>query len=662
MVVSTIVVLAIGVPLLVILLGSPVSSDIGEWVVAGYAPGFLVSGWWLSTRRPDLQLGRWFLLAGFATAVAGTAAAYAGAATARGWAGADWTLWLFSWLWQIPSAILGIGIISLPTGRLVTRAQRSLVRVVAAVAALTALYTACRPGPIVTTPDKADGALPGVLNPLGITGLGHGLDAVLLVLGIVAGLLPIAYAAVKWRRTHDRSRTTFRWLTIVQGAGLVVPVVIMLAPSLLGPLVAIAQFFALQLLVAYAIVRWRAFEVEVAIRRSVIVTVMLALGLGVYALVVIVVAAVVGTGRALPSVLGAAAAMFAFGPLSVIVRGGINRLFYGRRDDPHEVIAELGRVTGAATDPEAALEAIVHALTEQLRLPSASVLDDAGVALASDGEPVPGDVAEAIPLVHQGERVGTLVVGHRWGDQAFAPPDRRLLDSLATQIGAAVRARALMDGLRTARERLVTAREEERRRIQRDLHDGLGPQLTALTLELDAARNHLVAGQDARADELLARARVALHESVGDVRRLVYSLGDPAVATLGIGPAVTERVERLTASSGVRSTVEMDESLCLSAAQEEAIVLIVAEAVSNVVRHSGASRCSVRLVEHADHVDVTVCDDGSGIGPDASTGIGLGSMRERAEELGGTLQVEPGRPTGTSVVVRLPLVRGGWTT
>lgn len=649
--------LAIGVPLVVILLRSPVGADLGEWVVAGFGPGFLVSGWWLATRRPDLWLGRWFLIGGLATTVAGTAAAYAGAATARGWGGADWGLWIFSWIWQIDVAILGIGIISLPTGRLITRAQRVLSWVVGIVAGLTVVYSAVRPGAIVTTPNKLDGTLPGVVNPTGVSVLGHGLDVPILAIGFIAGVLPLVYTAVEWKRTRDGQRRTFRWLTIVQAAGLVVPVIVALSPAYLGPAVAIAQLIATQLLVAYAIVRWRAFDIEVAIRRPVLVAAMLTVGLGVYAMVVIIVAAVVGSDKALPSVVGAAVAMFTFGPLSVVVRSGINRMFYGRRDDPYAVIAELGRVSGAATDPDTAVDAIVEALTDELRLPFASVRNNAGAPLATSGAVLPGDVAEDIDLVHQGERVGTLVVGHRRGAESFVPPDRQLLDALAAQIGAAVRAQALMGGLRAARERLITAREQERRRIQRDLHDGLGPQLTALTLELDAARNHLAAGRDDRVDQLLGRARTALHDSVADVRRLVYSLGDPAIATLGLSAAVSERVERLTTSSGVYATVDFDNELRLSAAQEEAIVLIVAEAVSNVVRHADASNCSVLFAENCGSVEVSVLDDGSGIGACALTGIGLRSMRERAEELGGSLRVEERCSGGTAVLVSLPLLR-----
>ena len=167
--------------------------------------------------------------------------------------------------------------------------------------------------------------------------------------------------------------------------------------------------------------------------------------------------------------------------------------------------------------------------------------------------------------------------------------EERLLSTLAHQVGASVRALQLVDGLRAAREQLVVAREDERRRIQRDLHDGLGPQLTAVTMHLDAARNHLAAGNPTDTDDLLRDARRELRQAGGDVRRLVYSLGDPSIASRGLPSAIDAQVRLLTQATGVHADIDLHPLPALSAATEEAIHRIISEAVTNVVRHARAS-------------------------------------------------------------------------
>ena len=202
----------------------------------------------------------------------------------------------------------------------------------------------------------------------------------------------------------------------------------------------------------------------------------------------------------------------------------------------------------------------------------------------------------------------------------------------------------------------MIAREEERRRIQRDLHDGLGPQLTAVSLELDAARNHLDDGRDDRAVELLGSARQSLVASVADVRRLVYSLGDPTLASLGLRSAVTERVEQLSRGAGVATTLDIDDLPDLSAAQEEAVSMIVAEAMTNVVRHADARQCSVRIGTGGSQLLVSVTDDGIGINGNRPSGIGTRSMQERASELGGAVAITSTADGGTTVQLTLPLL------
>ena len=254
---------------------------------------------------------------------------------------------------------------------------------------------------------------------------------------------------------------------------------------------------------------------------------------------------------------------------------------------------------------------MVAALTEQLRIPFAAIRDRSGATLASSGDLDTGDVPFTVGLVHHGEDVGSLAVGHRRGGGSLTAEEAQLLATLGHQVGAAVAARDLVEELRTAREHLVVARQDERRRIQRDLHDGLGPQLTAVTLKLDAARNHLTADSVGPADDLVGSAREGLQQAVGDVRRLVYSLGNPAVASLGLAAALRDQVTQLTRASTVTADVEIDDLPAMLAATEEALYRIITEAVTNVVRHADATHCTVRIRCNGKGLETEVIDDGT---------------------------------------------------
>ena len=334
-------------------------------------------------------------------------------------------------------------------------------------------------------------------------------------------------------RSADIRRRQYRWATLLQIAGIVATVVVVGLPGNLGTALILVQTLATQLLIVVAILQWRAFDVDVVIRRSVLAGTLLVVALGVYGVVVAIVSSAVGRDGRVPSLVGAAAVVLTVVPAALIARRVVDRAFYGRRGDPYTVVAELGRRASAASAPGEALDEIVEAITHELKLPYAAILDSEAVMLASSGTLASNEDCADLPLEHQGVAVGALRVGYRRGEDGLSAAEERLLSTLAHQVGASVRALQLVDGLKAAREQLVVAREDERRRIQRDLHDSLGPQLTAVTMHLDAARNHLAAGNPSDTDDLLRDARRELHQAGGDVRRLVYSLGDPSIASRG---------------------------------------------------------------------------------------------------------------------------------
>jgi signal transduction histidine kinase len=232
--------------------------------------------------------------------------------------------------------------------------------------------------------------------------------------------------------------------------------------------------------------------------------------------------------------------------------------------------------------------------------------------------------------------------------------DRRLLADMAAQLGGVVHSLELMDSLRSAQERLVLAREEERRRLRRDLHDGVGPALAGLTLQVDTVRNQLGTDAASTSDELLLGLRSGIRDTVLDVRRIVEGLRPPALDDLGLVEAVRQLGER----SGLAVAVEAEPLPRLPAAVEVAAYRVVQEALGNAARHADASHVEVRLATSADGLDVEVSDDGSGDVRPRPDGVGLRSMRERAEEIGGHFDLRATPGNGTTVRITLPLVAG----
>jgi signal transduction histidine kinase len=340
-----------------------------------------------------------------------------------------------------------------------------------------------------------------------------------------------------------------------------------------------------------------------------------------------------------------------------------NRLLYGERDDPYALLSRLGQRLEATLAPEALLPAIVETTGQALKLPYVAILIRQGDALhlaaAYGMAPDPATLVR-LPLVSHTERVGELALAPRAPGESFAGADLRLLQNLAQQMAVAVHnvrltadLRQLTAELQQSRERLVVAREDERRRLRRDLHDGLGPQLASQTLTLSAARTLLRRDPDA-AETLLADATAHAQQAITDIRRLIYALRPPALDDLGLVAALQEQIHQYRAS-GVAITLRAPEQLPpLPAAVEVACYRIAQEALTNVVRHAHARNCAIQItIDSAVALDIS--DDGQGLPPVYQSGVGLNSMRERAAELSGTFAVEPGPSGGTWVRVRLPL-------
>ncbi len=421
------------------------------------------------------------------------------------------------------------------------------------------------------------------------------------------------------------------------------------------------------LAIGVAILRYRLFDIDLVINRTLVYGALTAIVVGLYVLVVGGLGALLqARGNLLLSLLGAGLVAVLFAPLREKLQRGVNRLMYGERDDPYAVLSRFGEHLEATLEPRAVLPEIVETIAQALKLPYAAIVlkesrgeADRFTVAASVGEPANSPVR--LPLVYQHETVGELLLAPRAGEENFSAADRRLLDNLARQAGFAAHAVRLTNDLQRARERLVSAREEERRRLRRDLHDGLGPQLSSQTLTIDAALT-LMQRDPAAAEALLLDLKGQARDAISDIRRLVYNLRPPALDDLGLLGALRETAAQY-GQNGVRLSIEVPEDLpSLPAAVEVAAYRIVQEAMTNVARHAQARTCTVSLEvdDDAGTLRLAVRDDGRGLadpqaGVHRQAGVGLISMRERAAELGGSLIVESLPEGGTSVRAWLPL-------
>jgi signal transduction histidine kinase len=267
-----------------------------------------------------------------------------------------------------------------------------------------------------------------------------------------------------------------------------------------------------------------------------------------------------------------------------------------------------------------------------------------------EGAVTPADRVAVFPLRWQEQDLGRLTVAPRPGDD-LSGPDRDLLDGLARQAGAAVQAAILNDDLRRSRERILAAREDEQRRLQRDLHDGLGPTLASLYQRVDAARSLL--GRDpAAADRLLTDVADQTRSVIGQIRSLVRALRPPELDQLGLAGAIEAVSVRF---DGLRVRVVANPLPRLEPVVESAAYRIAVEALTNAARHSGATSATVEFAVADTTLTLTIVDDGHGITADAPSGTGLRSMRERADELSGSCDVMAAPGAGTCVRALLPL-------
>lgn len=604
-----------------------------------YVVPYAVVGAFLVVRRPDLPFG--WLLAGCAAVVA-VGIAIASQSYVALSAGSDNALLRFGCLLAtvqfLPVAVQGLVNVRFPSGKVTSRFGRVLNRLL--LVGIVLGLTGGLIGDWTLELDRADGTAETLRNPLtGGTLLGEiglGLTAavpLVILLGIIAGLEVVRRA---WKATGiERDQLKWRAFGVV--------LTLALFPFAITESLPLAVYAADGLIftstLVIPIVRYRLWAIDTIIRRSAAYLMVTILVVGVFATLTSIAAALQRERAGL--VTAAVVAALALGPALRLSQHLVDELFYGHRADPYRALRDLGQRLDAAAAPGAALEAVVSTVAASLRLPYVAIERPGdGKLLARYGDPPPTETdLGRWPLVSQGIQVGSLVAAPRRGESTLDSRDQAVLADLARQASAAVHAEALTSDLARSRQRIIEAREEERRRLRRDLHDGLGPLLTSVGLNLDALRSRLAAG---RGDPLplLAQAKDASSQAIADLRTVVYSLRPPALDDLGVVGAITAQVRRMGAVDGLDITVGAGDLPALPAAVEVALYRISIEGVTNVVRHAGAGSCRVRLGAIDGNAFLEIVDDGASRRA-WTPGVGTIGMRERVSELGGTLEIGP---------------------
>lgn len=362
-----------------------------------------------------------------------------------------------------------------------------------------------------------------------------------------------------------------------------------------------------------------------------------------------------GKAHAIVTMLATGLLAVLFQPLRAGVQRAVNQLVYGKRDDPYRILSKLTEQLESSLTRQSLLSSVAEKIATALQIPYAAIetYSQAGIEQFAVYGMSTEDIV-AIKLEVKGVPVGRLILGIHRLEEALPPGTRHMIEDLARQVSIAVQTYSLADDLRRSRERLVNAREEERRRLRRDLHDGLGSSLASMTLHLnEAIRLHL--DHPERSKQAIENVQQQMQEAIADIRRLVYSLRPPALDEFGLAFALQELALQVPSSSLQIVLEGTDRELTLSAAAEVAVYRIVQEALTNVVRHANASKCHIHLEMEPDILHIRIADNGKGMPVHAKPGIGVRSIRERAEELGGSLELESVPGNGMKIHVCLPI-------
>jgi signal transduction histidine kinase len=656
-----------------------VGIDVGNTLFALSTATFPIVGLMILARLPRNRVG-WILMAiGFGWAI--PLDGYGDFALSRGLPGGTMAIALSAPLWAPSIGLMGTSLLlRFPDGKLLSRRWRK-VELIAAIAILAAVVL------ILFSPgDLADSGYPKLQNPLGSEAVKPILTIGMpLILLIPATIIASAVGLVlRFRRSRGNERLQMKWLAAAAAGVAVVYLTAMVASlgtcwcSTATSWVQVIEngsvlsFGLIPVAIGFAILRHRLYEIDVVINKALVYGSLAAFITAVYVAIVVGIGTAVGSKRNLAlSILATAVVAVGFQPVRDRVQRFANRLVYGKRATPYEVLSEFSGRMAHAYATEDLLPRMARIVAEGTGASRVDVWlrvgpefirgaswpdqqggsDEPGRAapvVAGDAVSVAGAAATA-PVRHQGDLLGVIAVQKHPGD-AVKSTEAALLQDLASQAGLVLRNVRLIQELRTSRQRLVSAQDEERRRLERNLHDGAQQRLVSIALVLRMAKHHLSGDGDTKVDQTIDQAAEQLALALQELRELARGIHPAILTERGLGPALGSLAERST----VPATVEFGLPGRLPSAVEAAAYFVASEALANVGKYSKATAVTIKAEQSDGALVVEVTDDGVG-GADPSLGSGLRGLEDRVAAVDGRLEIVSPAGQGTRLRVTLPV-------
>jgi signal transduction histidine kinase len=640
------------------------ASDVG--LIAVIAMGSV--GALIAFRQPANRIG-WLLLAiAFTADFIDFPKVYAGFALylRPDWPAALWLYWLgqIMWIFLFAEALVLLPL-WFPDGRLLSRRWLIVIGLAAVTIVLVVVGSL---DPATTSP------LPNPMGVRALTGFGNLLDVPFTALLLLTYGLGLSSLVVRYRRGREQERQQIKWLlagiTFLLGCLVSQLILPFLQNSPIMPLAAAT----LPVAIGIAVLRYRLYDIDLIINRALVYGGLAAVISAVYVLVVVMAGALIG-GRQplLLSLVATAIIALAFQPLRQRAQHLANRLVYGRRATPYETLSRLSAHLAETYSADATLEQMSRVLAQGTGAERAEVWVRAGsrLVLASSSIPMADDQRELpmpngtlpplerdaiVPVSHQGDLLGALTVVKKRGE-TMSGVERKLVADLAAQAGLVLKNVGLnrellarLDDLRASRQRLVTAQDEERRRIERDLHDGAQQHLVALKIKVGLAE--AMAEPESRARPVLAQLKLDADEALDRLRELARGVYPPLLASDGLEVALRAHLRRFSVPAQLHAANLPRQPREV----ESAVYFCCLEALQNVTKYAEATSARVRIWIADSMLNFSVVDDGKGFDPaTASRSSGLQNMRDRIESLDGTFTISSSPGTGTAVSGNLPI-------
>jgi signal transduction histidine kinase len=639
--------------------------------------GYTTIGALIASRTEGNPIGWLLMMIGIGFLLGGFTDEYLRYAIPRGVEGffLDFSAWLTNWVFSLVAFPIPWILLLFPDGKLPSPRWRPVAIGIAGLEIVLLLGLILSPGPIDA---DLEGPLP--LNPTGVPALEGFLDVALRIGGLalfVLGLSTVGAVVLRYRRSVGEERQQLRWFVLAVGLGTVLLVVAIVTGWGLGPnettplndLVFFAFFVILGIglpgACGIAILRYRLYEFDLVVKKTVLYTVVALVLIAIFFVFAVLVGGAFIEANPL-AIMGSIAIGLLFWPVVRLARRVADRVVYGGRATPYEVLTDFSHRVGGSYASEDVLPRMARILADAVGARRAVVwlhvgdeLRPAGIAPDDGDRPAPvGIRADAIPPLpadtsvevrDQGELLGALSVSMPANDP-INPARERLVRDLASQAGLVLRNVRLIEELRASRQRLVAAQDEERRRLERNIHDGAQQQLVALTVKLRLLEQ--IAERDpAKAREMAEQIQGDATSALDDLRDLARGIYPPLLADQGLHAALDAQARK----SPVPVSVVCDDLGRFPQDVEAAIYFSCLEALQNVAKYADASQVRITLDRSDGVLTFAVADDGVGFDRSAATaGTGLQGIADRLDALGGTFAVETGTG-GTEISGSVPV-------